>query len=639
MDIDLLIKKLNENLNATTFRAVTSLIKILSYVQEHDNVSEVFFNKTNDDMQMIVKSTLGLRILEQLGFSEQDEFYVYPIYACRDVLNDVKHALVLWKTTAIQNLPEEISNTRMMKASSCRSSNFIVKREDSPFYFKHTHPFFRRIEQIFARCLRYSNVNLLQRARRIIPILALEAKAQTEFRLLQIKMKKLAHTENPPVLSIQDVLLVALVSWFKNNFFSWVDSPLCDKCNGTTTFFKSEEKNVTLIKSPYAERVELHRCKSCGAVTRFARYEDLNILLETRQGRCGEFANTFTLLCKAMGWDARIVFDETDHVWTEVYSIAQQRWIHCDPCENVCDRPLMYETGWDKKISYIIAYSDEEVQDVTWRYTSNFEAVRNRRMLCDEGELINVLGKMRQERQRNFSQARRTYLTKRMVLELCEFLQEKTPKEDDHEGRVSGSLLWRMDRGEIQSPTSCTKCVWKINGEKGTAIFRYSAAQDFYESRSGPEGNLNAVVQGWIAGTYKSENIFRKEENDWKQVYLARSKNLQPGSICWCFQLNTAPNIQLTWLTVDFRCALYENGVVRARLKSEDVSQNIEIGVGLRVHKFITNKFAGKSKIYLQAILEGGTGNVAWQHAQLFRQHMDDLESFPFSVEFSFSES
>ena len=67
------------------------------------------------------------------------------------------------------------------------------------------------------------------------------------------------------------------------------------------------------------------------------------------------------MCCIAMSLKTRYVVDWTDHVWTEVFSEAQQRWLHCDPCEGVCDRPLLYEAGWNKKLTYVIAFSEDQV--------------------------------------------------------------------------------------------------------------------------------------------------------------------------------------------------------------------------------------------------------------------------------------
>ncbi len=57
-------------------------------------------------------------------------------------------------------------------------------------------------------------------------------------------------------------------------------------------------------------------------------------------------------ICRSMGYDVRHVCDWADHVWVEVWSEAEKRWVHADPCENVYDKPLMYEVG--KNVNMII---------------------------------------------------------------------------------------------------------------------------------------------------------------------------------------------------------------------------------------------------------------------------------------------
>lgn len=77
-------------------------------------------------------------------------------------------------------------------------------------------------------------------------------------------------------------------------------------------FFKVQMRPICIIIC--------RRCKVCGSENRFPRHTDPEALLYTRKGRCGEWANCFTLVCRTAGFDARLVYDATDHVWTEVGS-------------------------------------------------------------------------------------------------------------------------------------------------------------------------------------------------------------------------------------------------------------------------------------------------------------------------------
>lgn len=70
-----------------------------------------------------------------------------------------------------------------------------------------------------------------------------------------------------------------------------------------------------------------------------------------------------------IGYETRHVHDWTDHVWVEYYSHYENRYIHCDSCENSWDGNNLYEAGWGKQLNLMVAISKDEVVDVTRRYT------------------------------------------------------------------------------------------------------------------------------------------------------------------------------------------------------------------------------------------------------------------------------
>jgi hypothetical protein len=86
------------------------------------------------------------------------------------------------------------------------------------------------------------------------------------------------------------------------------------------------------------------------------------------KGRCGEFSILFTALCLAHNYQARIVLDLSDHVWTEVWDNEQKRWIHIDPSEKRIDDPKMYERDWKKNLEEVYAFENGKIENVTENY-------------------------------------------------------------------------------------------------------------------------------------------------------------------------------------------------------------------------------------------------------------------------------
>ena len=393
--------------------------------------------------------------------------------------------------------------------------------------------FLRRIQSTMSHVMLYEDPNLQHKARTTIPIAMLKQKAEERLNYPPSGGRNVNET------NLDDCLLLELLDWFKKSFFQWVDSPPCDTCGGRTRHAGST--TPTPAEEVWGgSRVETHQCDTCGVPTRFPRYNHPGKLLETRRGRCGEWANCFTLCCRALGFEARYVLDWTDHVWTEVYSVAQRRWLHCDPCENVCDKPLLYEKGWGKKLTYILAFSKDEVQDVTWRYSVKHRELLARRSECRETWLVGVVHNIFKRKLQAMPEPRRQEMLQRLVVELVEFVTIKTEASESLPGRTTGSVAWRLGRGELgrsaAAQSSQRQYVFHLlEEEKHSEVvhIKYSCARDVYIRASSHD-----VSTGKWHSCASSLNVFRKEESDWKMAYLARNEGADSGEICWKFDFS-----------------------------------------------------------------------------------------------------
>ncbi|KAG8706696.1 Peptide-N(4)-(N-acetyl-beta- glucosaminyl)asparagine amidase [Ceratobasidium sp. 395] len=279
----------------------------------------------------------------------------------------------------------------------------------------------------------YENQEIQDLAREQIPIHRLKAEATA------------LQQSDSPLPCEEDALAEVLVQWFKKEYFKWADPIKCPKCSGKT------QVSGMVPPTPYergggAGRVELHVCTSengpCDGSFRFPRYNDPKYLMKTRLGRCGEWANLYTLFLRAVGLRARYgqlspspqtytqsprlpsylnnphlmtlsstpVWNAEDHVWNAYFSPAAGRWLHTDSCEAARDQPLLYDRGWGKKMSYIIAFSVDGAMDVSRGYVQDSAEMFKRRRQAPEGALAQEIAAITTARRRTLSESKKAQL-------------------------------------------------------------------------------------------------------------------------------------------------------------------------------------------------------------------------------------
>ncbi|XP_031442513.1 peptide-N(4)-(N-acetyl-beta-glucosaminyl)asparagine amidase [Clupea harengus] len=560
-----------------------------------------------------------------MGFEEAETHLIFPKTASVEQLRRVRESIAAERSQRLGAAPPPPAGARAGAAvgqpsvSSGASqppppppvaSASVVQSSSQQPSPAGSMAFFRTMQSNFQHVLVYESAALQQKARNCIPHPQLRSQAQQ-------RLQQAQQADAECSLSEEDMLVLELLQWFKGHFFSWVDSLPCSRCGGKTQSAGSLPPSEDDLRWD-AGRVENHFCNACQLSTRFPRYNNPEKLLETRRGRCGEWANCFTLCCRAMGLEARYIWDSTDHVWTEVFSVSEGRWLHCDSCENACDKPLLYEVGWGKKLSYILAFSKDQVVDVTWRYSCKHAEVGARRTQVQETWLLHTVTALNTVRQQPLSVERKRELLERLLVELVEFISPKSPGIGDLGGRVSGSLAWRAARGETGAggPAQAEGFVFvPTETEKCGKVFRlcYNASTDSYTRASSSD-----VIGGWEKAAWRKESVFRKEEADWQMVYLARTEGSGSGRVSWKLDC-AAAGMRIKTATVRAHTQTFESGSASCSVCSGQTS--IAFPGDGEAHAFPS--LAGSTEMVVVVELDGGS---SWQHAQLFRQGLKETE-------------
>jgi len=132
------------------------------------------------------------------------------------------------------------------------------------------------------------------------------------------------------------------------------------------------------------------------------------------------------------------------------------------------------------------------------------------------------------------------------------------------------------------------------------------------EEKSTWEKGINIVEGG----------IFRKVEHDWKMVYLARSSQAEYGCIKWTFK-TTNPELNIETFTLKAKSEVFHEANVSWEVEAIFNDDKMIVISISDCKNFCTEKVRDAIKLNVIVKLSGGKGELAWQHAQLFRQSLE----------------
>ncbi|XP_067365174.1 peptide-N(4)-(N-acetyl-beta-glucosaminyl)asparagine amidase isoform X2 [Channa argus] len=600
MGVSPAVRALCENSNEVFLDVAKLLLtyadNILRYPNEDKYRSIRIGNPTFFNKLLPIKGAVDC--LFEMGFEEAETHLVFPKSASVEQLKLIRESIAaerdqrLCREQPLQPTPQvSAAPTSAPQSSAAASSQPIFPSTAQIPSLESSMSFLVTLQSNFQHMMLYENPELQQKARSHIPHQKLSSAAQD-------KLKEAKDTD-PAIVKVQLRMLALSV----------------------------------LALMTFAGELSVWRTTTVRAASSLQDSQGTIILKSFWKPEEGAVGSGQTVSpCVAEPWVLRLGTSGTAqvyHVWTEIYSVSQRRWLHCDSCENTCDKPLLYEVGWGKKLAYILAFSKDQVVDVTWRYSCKHPEVLQRRTKVQEAWLLHTINRLNSTRQQSLSPERKKELTERLLVELVEFISPKTPKPGELGGRSSGSLAWRIARGECRPSDPRTQAAGYVftptQKEKSDRLLhvRYSSTKDQYCRLS----NNAEIISSWDQCVWSKESVFRKVENDWQMVYVARTEGSCVGTISWKFDV--APvGMKIESVSVMASSQTFHTGKVSWHLKSAQITTDFS-GDG-KIQSF--SSLSGSTDFIVEAELSGGEGETSWQHSQLFRQSLKETEDSSFEI-------
>lgn len=228
------LSRLKENSKKDILNLTKILIDLLENILK--NPTESKYRKLLLDSDLIADKLMpfsgGLEILFEIGFQEGDDHFYLPDNF------DLKIVSIFYDT--LKKIRDENTNIICTQnQSSICASTIASNRPEFGLKNNKNFSFANRLNQSFNHVMIYEDSDLRQKCLGKIPVNRLKSSASSKF------MSYMENNQDPQPFGERDFLVLELLAWFKNEFFSWVNQPDCQSCNSNKAmvFLKNDGPN------------------------------------------------------------------------------------------------------------------------------------------------------------------------------------------------------------------------------------------------------------------------------------------------------------------------------------------------------------------------------------------------------------